>query len=228
MRHFPTLFVLASPLLLSAQPLARSFEGTLGGTIGLSRPTGEFEKTWGKDMLHFGAHFAYPLGTIKVIQAGFDFGYSVMGKNEATVPVNTDYLGVTEGTLTTRCKSFSYHPLLRFSPLRGRIRPYVDALAGFRQFSTTSTVTADGVEENISKERNETDLAFSSGWAAGLMVTIGGAVYVELRVERFNSGEATYVGPASVAVSSQGEVSFSTLTSNTDVTNALFGIGFRF
>jgi hypothetical protein len=34
-------------------------------------------------------------------------------------------------------------------------------------------VEADGVEENISKERNETDLAFSTGWAAGVMMTLG-------------------------------------------------------
>jgi hypothetical protein len=60
------------------------------------------------------------------------------------------------------------------------------------------------------------------------MVTVGKAAYVELRVQRFNSGEATYVDPKSVTVSDQGTVGFSTLTSKTDVTNVGLGVGFRF
>ena len=84
------------------------------------------------------------------------------------------------------------------------------------------------MEENLSKERNQTDLAFSSGWAAGVQVTVGGATYIELRVERFDSGKATYVDPSSITVSDQGTVGYTTLSSNTDVTNILLGVGFRF
>ena len=47
-------------------------------------------------------------------------------------------------------------------------------------------------------------------------------------MERFDSGEATYVDPTSITVSDQGSVGFSTLTSNTDVTNVLVGLGLRF
>lgn len=204
------------------------FEGTLGGTLGVSSPTGDFDREWGRDMFMLGAHLGFPLSRVPLLQGGFAFGYSSMGKQDQTVPVNTDYLGITEGTLTTRSKVFSYHPLLRLSPLSGRVRPYVDGMVGFRQFSTVSKVTADGVEENISKERNENDLAFSTGWAAGVMVTLGRTGYVELRVERFDSGEATFVDPESVTISDQGVVGFNTRTSNTDVTNIGLGVGFRF
>ena len=226
----PLLVVLQSIMLLPAfsQTSTRDFQGTLGGTIGASAPTGEFDRTFGKDMFMFGAQLGFPLKRLPVLQGGFAFGYSVMGSNKVTVPITTEYLGVTDGTLTTRSKVFSYHPLLRLSPLTGRVRPYVDGMAGLRQFSTTSKVTADGMEENLSKERNETDLAFSSGWAAGVHVTVGGAAYIELRVERFDSGEATYVDPSSITVSDQGTVGFDTRTSNTDVTNILLGVGFRF
>lgn len=204
------------------------FQGSLGGGIGLSVPTGDFRQAAEKNMFLLNAHLAFPLGRVPVIQGGFAFGYSVMGHNERTVPVNTEYMDITEGTLTTRSKVFSYHPLLRLNPLTGRIRPYVDGMVGFRQFSTTSKVTADGVEENISKERNETDVAFSTGWAAGLMYTFGDRAYVELRMEFIDSGEATYVDPESVTISDQGLVGFSTKTSNTDVTNITAGIGLLF
>lgn len=230
MRNQLLFLSLSSALFAQAQSGEGTgdFDGTLGGGLGVSSPTGDFHRTWGKDMFMLGAHLGIPLGSIRVVQGGFAFGYSVMGRTDETVPITTDYLGITEGELTTRSKVFSYHPLLRLSPLRGKVRPYVDGMAGCRQFSTVSKVTADGVEENISKERNQTDVAFSTGWAAGVMVTLGDMAYLELRVERFDSGEASYVDPESVTVSDAGVVGFGTLTSNTDVTNVLFGIGLRF
>ena len=230
MRTTVLLFLFGSAFMASAQNANKKtgFQGTLGGDIGMSIPTGDFDLTWGANMFQVGAHVGIPFRRIPVVQGGIAFGYSVMGRTDKTVPITTDYVGITEGTLTTRCKVFSYHPLLRFSPLQGRVRPYVDGMAGLRQFSTTSRVHADGVEGNISKERNETDFAFSAGWAAGVMVTLGEVAYAELRVERFNSGKATFVDPESVTVSDQGTVGFNTLTSNTDVTNVLLGIGVRF
>ncbi len=222
------LSLLLGTASLTAAQENDDFQGTLGGGLGISIPTGDFDRYWGKNMFQVGAHLGFPLRRVPVLQGGFSFGFSVMGSEDKTVPITTNYPGITQGTLTTRCKVFSYHPLLRLSPLRGRIRPYVDGMVGFRQFSTVSKMTAEGVEENISKERNETDLAFSTGWAAGVMVTLGEIAYAELRVERFDSGEATYVDAQSVTVSDQGAVSFNTLTSNTDVTNIMVGIGVRF
>ena len=228
MRIPATLLLSGSALLIYAQSSSKDWQGTLGGGIGMSIPTGDFNRRLGSNMFMVDAHIAYPLGHVPVLQGGFAFGYSVMGKNEKTVPITTDYAGITEGTLTTRCKVFSYHPLLRLNPLQGRVRPYVDGMVGLRQFSTTSKVAAGGVEENISKERNQTDVAFSTGWAVGVMVTLGKLAYVEARVERFDSGKATYADPESVTVSDQGVVGFNTITSNTDVTNVLVGIGLRF
>jgi hypothetical protein len=211
-----------------AQATEADHQGTLGGGIGVSSPTGDFDRAWGRDMFLIGAQLAYPMRRVPILQVGFSFGYSVMGRNSTEVPINTNYQNISTGELTTRSKVFGYHPLLRLAPLTGKVRPYADGMVGFRQFSTVSKVTAKGTEGNVSKERNEGDLAFSRGWAAGVQVMLGTRAYAEVRVERFNSGEATYVDPSSVSVSDQGEVSFNTLTSNTDVTNVLFGVGFRF
>lgn len=222
-------FLFASGLLALCPALAQlpGFQGSLGGTIGLSVPTGEFGRTWGKNMATFGGHLAFPLG-LSPLQGGFAFDYSRMGQSHETVAITDASLGTTEGDLRVRAKVLSYHPLLRLSPLKGKVRPYVDALAGFRHFSTVTTITVDGQEDAYSTERNSSDLAFSTGWAAGVMVTWGGVAYVEARVERFNSGKATYVDPASISVGDQGTVAFNTLTSNTDAVNVLLGIGLRF
>lgn len=223
------LFLLAGMTCLPTRAQVNDAnQGTLGGGIGISAPTGEFDETWGRNMFKIGAQLAYPLRRVPILQTGFSFGLSMMGNKGADVPITSNVLADTTGEQSTRCRIFSYHPLMRLSPLRGRVRPYVDGMVGFRQFSTITKVTARGLEEELSKERNETDLAFSTGWAAGVQVTLGRLAYAEVRVERFDSGEATYVDPESVTVSDQGAVGFSTLTSNTDVVNVLFGLGLRF
>ncbi|MBP9159201.1 MAG: hypothetical protein WAT61_13045 [Flavobacteriales bacterium] len=203
------------------------FQGNLGGTVGISVPTGEFADTWGKNMFTFGGQFAVPMGLLP-LQGGFAFDYSVMGRSVSTVPVSDPALTASEGSLAVRAKVLSYHPLLRLSPLKGKVRPYVDGMLGLRQFTTLSTVSVDGLENSLSRERNANDFAFSTGWAAGLMVGLGGIGYIEARVERFNSGNATYVDPNSIAVDAAGNVGFNTLNSNTDAVNVLLGIGLRF
>lgn len=105
-------------------------------------PTGQFADTWGRNMFTWGAHVTLPTRLLP-FQWGFAFDYGIMDVKHFTVPVAMPELSATEGDLTLRAKVLSYHPLLRFSPLKGKVRPYVDGLAGFRQFTTKSTVTVD-------------------------------------------------------------------------------------
>jgi hypothetical protein len=221
----PLLALLASgPAALAQLP---RFQSTIGGDIGISVPNGEFADTWGHNMFTVGGHTAWPMGVLP-FQAGFAFGYSQMGREAATVPVQDPALTATEGHLAVRAKVFNYLPLVRLNPLRGKVRPYVDGLMGLRQFTTVSTLTVDGLEEPLSTVREANDLAFTTGWAAGIMVTWGGIGYVEARVERLNGGHASYVDPASITLDPAGNVGFGTLESNTDVVNVLVGIGLRF
>ena len=221
----PLLAVLAGGPAAWAQ--LPGFQGNIGGTAGISVPTGEFADTWGREMFTAGGQAAVPMGLLP-LQAGFAFGYAQMGRQAATVPVSDPALTATEGQLAVKAKVLSYHPLLRFSPLKGKVRPYVDGLAGLRQFTTKSTLTVDGLEEPLRTVREANDFAFSTGWAAGLMVRLGGIGYVEARVERFNSGKAGYVDPASIAIDGAGHVDFNVLESHTDAVNVLLGIGLRF
>jgi hypothetical protein len=221
--------LLASSVLSTAllQAQDNRYQGGLSGHIGMSVPTGEFDNSWGENMFHLGATLSFPINR-SPIHSGLAFGYDIMGSKSSTVPVTTDNLPVTEGDLDVRSKVFSYHGFLRLSPLKTRVRPYVDALVGARQFSTTSKVTAENVEEPISRTHNANDLAFSKGWAAGLQFMLGSVGSLELRVERFDSGEADYVDPSSITISSTGAVGFNVLRSNTDVTNIMVGLGIVF
>lgn len=222
-------------LLLLLVPFATSlatgqmpgFQGNIGATVGMGVPTGEFADTWGRNMFTFGGQMAWPIGLLP-IQGGFAFNYGIMGRETATVPVAEPALSATEGKLAVQAKVLGYHPLLRFSPLKGKVRPYVDGMAGMRQFTTRSKLTVEGMEDPLQQERQANDFTFSTGWAAGLMVGLGGIGYLEARVERFNSGKATYVNPSSIEINGAGQVDFGVLESNTDAVNILVGIGLRF
>ncbi len=224
-----TITLLLTALLIAPFATAQQngYDGNLGGTIGVSIPMGEYADTWGKEMFTFGGHLTFPSGRIP-LQFGAAFGYGEMGKDVSTVPVTDPNLLATEGRLAVKAKVFNYHALLRLSPSKSRVRPYLEGLAGVRQFTTQSKLTVDGLDDPLRKERNANDFVLSTGWAAGLMVTLGGAGYMEARVERFYSGKTNYVDPTSIAVDPNGEVTFNTLNSATGTMNVLLGVGFRF
>lgn len=220
-----TLFLLL--FALSTAQAQQGGRGTIGGGIGLAIPTGEFEETWGRNMFTLNGHMGIPMGRLP-FQAGFAFGYSSMGEHAQVVPLAMTNISATEADLKMRTKVLSYHPLLRFSPLRGKVRPYVDGMVGFRHFTTQSRVLVEGLESPVRTERHSSDLAFSTGWAAGIMFRLGRVAYVEARVERFDSGKATYVDPTSIMVNDLGHISYNTLSSNTDAVHALVGLGLSF
>ncbi len=205
----------------------KGYQGNVGGTIGIGIPKGEFADTWGRNMFTWGGHVTMP-SRLLPFQWGFAFDYGVMGVKNFTVPVSMPELTATEGKLAVRAKVLSYHPLLRFSPFKGKVRPYVDGMAGFRQFTTKSTMSVDGLQEPLLRERNANDFALSAGWAGGLMVRLGGIGYVEGRVERMYSGSASYVDPASIGVDNAGNLNYQVLESRTDGVNVLIGVGLRF
>lgn len=212
---------------LQAMAQRTGYQGTIGGTIGAAVPQGEFADTWGHEMFTFGGVLVLPSQRLP-LQWGFDFGYAAMGREVMTVPVSDPALAVDEGRLSVNAKTLNYNALLRLSPSKGKVRPYLDGLAGFRQFTTKSSITVQGLHEPLRKERNANDLVLNAGWAAGLMVTLGGTGYIEARVERFHSGQASYVDGRSIALDPDGNLGFDTLESGTGTLNVLLGVGFRF
>ncbi len=227
MRSVTFLLAFMIGSITSAQLRYRT-QSTLGGGFEVGVPIGEFDHTFGKNIWGFGAQLAFPVSRILPLQGGFDLGYGHLGGDQAVVPVHNMALTATSGNLHINCKVYSYMPFLRFEPLQGKFRPYVDGLIGIRQFVTTSSVKVDGLSQPISSEHVANDVTFSHGWAVGLMMRFGPLAYVEGRVERISSGSATYVDPSSISVSDQGHINFGTLTSRTDVTNIQLGIGLRF
>lgn len=198
---------------------------TLSGGVEFGIPLGEFDHTWGNTTAGLSANIAIPMRTLP-LEFGYDFGWGRMGSEFADTQNPGGLLTANSGSkVAVRSNIFSHHGLIRFNPLRGKVRPYGDALLGVRQFSTRSTVTNSAGEET---EERDGDWASSYGWAVGVMYSIGRQVYVEARVERFLSGKAEYVDPTSITIASDGTVTYEKLSSRTDAVNIQLGVGLRF
>lgn len=200
---------------------------TLSLSMHAGDPVGEFDAAWGKQYMGFGGNFSVPFRRLP-FEWGFQFDWSLMGSESAVVDIEDDFLQATTGDLTVRSNIYGVHALARFKPFAGKVAPYVDALGGWRTFTTRTKVRVDGVEGSYSNERNATDHAGSAGWAAGIMVQVAEGFYVEGRYEKLQGNEVTYVDPSTIAVSPDGTVNYTTATSNSDVWQVKIGVGFRF
>lgn len=216
-------------LLITVTTLGQTggYQGSVGATIGAGIPLGGYADTMGRGMFTFGGVLTLPAKRLP-LQLGFAFDYGIMGRKTSKIVVMDAVQVPTEGRIALTEKVLSYHPLLRFSPLKGPVRPYVEGMVGLRHFSTKSNITVDGTGGAVQRSRHSDDMVLSSGWAAGLMVDLGGTAYMEARVERMYSGKAEYVDPGSIAIDGQGNVAFSTLQSTTGTLNLLLGVGLRF
>lgn len=231
MRTYITLAAALIGFVASAQqqqqPVARPT--TIGGGLDVVIPLGEFDDTWGRQLVGLGANMAIPMRRLP-FSWGADFGWARMGSKSQEVPVQEENIASTTGELEVKSNMYSYHGMVRLQPFTGKVSPYGELMAGVRHFTTRTEITVEGLDQPIMEQRNENDFIGSVGWAAGLQVLPGKSrnFYVETRVERLNGGQITYVDPASIKVSQTGDVSYRTLTSGSNVVNITFGIGLRF
>jgi hypothetical protein len=200
---------------------------TISGGLEIGIPRGEFNDTWGRELVGFSANMAMPMRLLP-FQWGFDFGYAQMGSERSKIPVNDNFIEATEANLRVNANVYSYHGLLRFRPIRGQVSPYFDGMLGLRHFTTNSVVRVDGLSEPISKERRTSNFSGSSGWAAGVMVGVSGMLYLEGRVERLSGGRTSYIDGRSISIDPQGQVTYETLNSRTSTVNVHLGFGFKF
>lgn len=200
---------------------------TLGGGLEIAIPYGEFEEALDKQMAGLSANLTVPMRLLP-FDLGFDFAWARMGSERDVVAVNEEHIDATTGDLRTRSEVYGYHGQLRLKPFNGKVSPYIEGMAGLRQFTTRTDITVSGLDQPVMTQRNTNSFVGSYGWAAGIQVAPSKVFYIEGRVERLEGGKVTYVDPRSITVSPDGEMTYTTLTSGANVVNVHLGIGFRF
>ncbi len=198
---------------------------TASGGLQIGVPVGDFKETFGHTLVGFSGTLSIPMRRIP-LEFGYDFAWARMGgETRSTSGSGTLFAQNNGPKVEVSSNVYDHLVFLRLSPSKSRIRPYGDVLAGARHFVTRSV--ASTADLNTATEKDGS-LALSYGWALGLMVGLNDNIYAEARVERLITGQISYVDPSTIQVTNDGAVSYEKLTSNVDVVNIQFGIGFRF
>lgn len=199
---FPRVLTVAGALMVwpalaqaqqeSAQPRPLiQFGG--GGTIGV--PIGDFSDNVDIAGGLYG-HVGFGIGE-SPFSVGVEGTLLFYGTESRDIPL----VGFPNLTVPVRTSNNMalFHGRLRAQKPTGRVRPYVDGLAGFNYISTRTSVDADdscdGCDDDDDSFTNVDDLVFSAGAGIGVMVALGSSpnpVQLDLAVRYLYGGEASY------------------------------------
>ncbi len=198
------------------------------------QPNGDFKNYYNGNPVGIGGAFLLNGGR-SPFAFGIGYSWQSMGKADESIRIregeniNGDPV-YGSGQMAVSSSIHSYHTMARFNPLAGKVQPYVDAIAGFKSFTTKTTITADngGYSEVVSEDRAARDVAVSYGWAAGLKLEVVSGIMVEARVEGLIGGQTTFIDPESILIDKEGNMDFDNIESKTNSTVFQLGISFEF
>jgi hypothetical protein len=209
---------------------ARFFHGSM--TFSMGFPQGEFKDNVDRIALGVDLTFGVKLGK-SPFMLGIDLGVLNYGSDR-----RYEYLyGVPEFQFRVKHDYNLFQGLvfLRFQPVKNaRVRPYIDALAGFNYlWADTSLDNNRDEEEEITLAVNYDDSAFSYGLGGGVLVKLGRKrtrgveFFIDLRARYIFGGKAEYLTEGSILVEDQ-EVTYLVYESRTDLLTFQIGFGLNF
>lgn len=180
------------------------YSGGFQFDLNLAAPQGEFADSYNRD-----AFFGLAGGISFVIrdtpiEGGLRAGYYWMGRTNEDVRINDSISGDYEVSTTVNGNVIPVHFNARILPLRSisnQFNPYIEGLAGFRIFNIRTKVEVDDLTTGPQPEPEidrESTVAFSYGYAAGVLIGPINRASLNIRVSRIYGGRATYVDPESI------------------------------
>lgn len=204
-------------------------EGSLKFTVGL--PRAEFADQL--DATGFGINMSGAIGFPgSPLLIGLDGGYMLYGHERRNEPFSTTIPDVTVDVVTDNSVAMG-HVFLRLSPNLPGIKPYADALFGFKYFFTETRIESEQFDQNeITRSTNFDDTAMSYGFGGGVKITVfnppgKGGVHIDLGAKYLMGSEAEYLKEGSIR-RQNGQVTFDVNNSRTDLLLIQFGVGMTF
>jgi len=193
-------------------------------------PTGDFSKNVTNNGYGVGVQFLRSFGK-KPLLLGVDAAFATYGSDEHTEPISETIPELRVKVQTNNNITLT-HLVFRAQPRTGKVRPYADALVGFKYLYTNTTILNDSNGEELASNKNLSDLVFSYGFGGGVQVRLGrvgrsGDIALDTRVRYLRGSRADYLKEGSIR-RENGSVFFDVLSSRTDVVTASIGITFRY
>lgn len=168
---------------------------------------------------------------------GISLEYLNYGSETRTGPLSVDIPEVWVDVTTRNC-IFSSAVVLRLSPAGGPFCPYVEGLVGFNYLFTYSSVSDDDDwSDDIASTTNFDDWVFTYGAGAGAVVRVldvrgregrsAFSLYLDMGLRYLKGGNAEYLREGSI-LRGRGYITYTPLTSTTDLLKTRVGIAFRF
>ena len=219
------MFFLLCGAVSSAQ--AQQFQFGLDFTTVI--PTGDFSKNVTNNGYGVGVQFLVGLGR-KPLLLGVDAAFATYGSDEHRESIS-ETIPELEVKVRTNNNIAMTHLLLRAQPRSGNVRPYADALLGFKYLFTDTTIFNESNDEELTSSKNLGDLVYSYGFGGGVQVRLAsvgrGDISLDGKVRYLRGGHAEYLKEGSVR-RENGSVFFDVLSSRTDVVTVQIGVTFRF
>ncbi len=233
-RTLTSLFALLFATLI-ALPTANAqinAEGSLTFTTGL--PRAEFADQL--DANGYGANLNFAAGFPgSPLMIGLDGGFMIYGHERRNEPFSLTIPDVTVDVVTDNSLA-SGHIFLRLKPDLPGIKPYADALFGFKYFFTQTRIESEAFSENeITRSTNFDDTAMSYGFGGGVQINLftptgddgPGGVFLDLGAQYLMGSEASYLQEGSIR-RQNGQVTFDVDQSRTDMLLIKVGVGITF
>ena len=224
--------LLAVALLFPATTFAQ--QGTqFGFDFAAALPQGAF-KDAGDSGFGINVHGGTHLGRSPVF-VGLDAGIHIHGSERRTEPLSNTIPDI-EARVHTTNNMAQVHGMIRLQPIAGSVRPYIDALYGFKYLYTRTSLEGWDDEEVIGST-NFDDYTRSYGLGTGVDIRLWqglmgeqdrpGTVYLSLGARYLLGGEAEYIREGDIE-RGEGTYSFTTTRSRTDIVQPRLGVTIAF
>ena len=221
------VFVLCLNSASSAQPQGRQIQFGLDFTTVV--PTGDFSKNVTNNGYGVGVQLLFGIKTTPFL-VGVDAAFTNYGSDEHTEPISETVPELLVNVRTTNNITMT-HAVFRAQPRKGKVRPYADALVGFKYLYTNTSILNDSTGEELTSTKNLSDLVWSYGFGGGVQVQLGhvgktGDISLDTKVRYLGGSKAEYLKEGSIR-RENGAVFFDVLSSRTDVVTVQVGVTFR-
>jgi hypothetical protein len=180
----------------------------LGFGLQIGNPEGAYESLYGGTPVGLGFNASFPLSkwAYNPIELGVDFGTMSMGTTSADRPYLDDYGNQLTHNMDIRSSTNVGHAQVRFKPFTGRVKPYADALIGFKSHKTVLDNAIDDGFGEFGQDRDVLlrDFTSSYGYAIGLQLKMGRYTNLDLKVQKLWGGATQFVDQNSVVINSNG------------------------
>lgn len=224
------LLLFLTPLTALAQSGAE-----FGLDLALAVPQGAFSQNMNETGFGLNFHAGKHVGRSPVM-LGIDAAAHVYGTENRREPLSMTIPDINARVQTTNNLA-QVHAMIRLQPISGKVRPYVDALYGFKYLWTQTSLVDYQYDEEIIGSTNQDDVTASYGLGAGVDFRIWdglmgdnhrpGQVYLTVGARYLLSGEAEYLRRGDIE-REPGSISFNTTRSRVDIVQPRFGVTVTF